>query len=128
MKKQKLHLRHRAAMVVARVIEWDKRIFDRAVKTVESVQERSEKAVQRRVDDAKWIPKEGKEVVGAWIHVVRRGRRDIRKTVDTSLDLTSDFFRRVGEPAAKRPAPARKPRKRRAPARKAAQSPAAVVS
>lgn len=128
MKKQKLHMRHHAAKVAARVIDWDKRVFDRAAKTVESVQERSEKAVQRRVNDAKWIPKEGKEVVGAWIHVVRRSRRDIRKTVDASLELTGDFFRRIGEPVAKRPAPARKPRKRRAPARKPAQGPAAVIS
>lgn len=128
MKKQKLRMQHRAARLVARVIDWDKRIFDRAAKTVESIQDRSEKAVQRSVSEAKWVPKEGKELVGAWIHTVRRGRRDLRKTVDTSLALTSDFFRRIGEPAMQASRPAPKPRKRRAPMRKSAPSAAATAS
>lgn len=119
MKKQKVLLRHRAAKTLARVVDWDKRLFDRAAKTVGSVQQRSEKAIEKAVEDTKWVPKEGKQLVAEWLHMAKRSRHELRKAIDSSLELTAGFLNRVGEPVAKKAAPPRKAGKRRAPARPA---------
>jgi len=100
-KNAKTNVQKRAAKVVLRVIELEKKAFDGVVKRMGSVQARVDKVVLKRVDAAKWMPKEGKQLVGEWVQTMKKSRADLRKAVDTSFDLSADFVKRVSEPAAK---------------------------
>ena len=101
MKKQvKPTVRQRTAKVVLRVIELEKKAFDRVAESVGSLQARADKMVQKRVEGAKWMPKEGKQLVVEWLHTLKKSRGDVRKAVDTSFDLSTEFVKRVSEPAA----------------------------
>ncbi|NUM55412.1 MAG: hypothetical protein HUU46_17325 [Candidatus Hydrogenedentes bacterium] len=117
-KNSKQTVQQRAAKVALRVIELEKKTFDRVAKRVGSMQDRMDKMVQKRVDAAKWMPKEGKQLVAEWVHTMKKGRGDLRKAVDTTFDLSSEFVKRVSEPAvkAKKKAPVVKKRMAHQPA------------
>ncbi|MCC6793909.1 MAG: hypothetical protein IT366_02235 [Candidatus Hydrogenedentes bacterium] len=120
-KNAKMSVQKRAAKVVLRVIELEKKAFDGVAKRLGSIQARADKIVLKRVDAAKWMPKEGKQLVSEWVQTMKKGRADLRKAVDTSFDLSTDFVKRVSEPAAKES-------KKKAPVvrRKAVHQPAAA--
>ena len=94
-------MKQRAGKVVVRVIEVEQKTFDRVARRVGSLQARADKMVQKRVESAKWMPKEGKQLVSEWIHTMKKSRGDLRKAVDTSFDLSAEFVKRVSEPVAK---------------------------
>lgn len=100
-KNAKMSVQKRAAKVVLRVIELEKKAFDGVAKRLGSMQARADKMVLKRVDAAKWMPKEGKQLVAEWVQTMKKGRADLRKAVDTSFDLSTGFVKRVSEPAAK---------------------------
>lgn len=100
-KRGNVSVRQRALRAALRVIELEKKYFDKAADRVGSVQAMADKAVQKRVDAAKWLPKEAKQVVSEWIHTMKKGRGDLRKSVDVTLDLSAEFVKRVGEMPAK---------------------------
>ncbi|MBM3289375.1 MAG: hypothetical protein FJY92_04415 [Candidatus Hydrogenedentes bacterium] len=100
-KNSKQSVQQRVAKVALRVIELEKKAFDRVAQRVGSMQVRADKMVQKRVDMAKWMPKEGKLLVAEWIQTMKKGRGDLRKAVDVTFDLSSEFVKRVSEPAVK---------------------------
>jgi len=100
-KNSKQTVQQRVAKVALRVIELEKKTFDRVAQRVGSIQVRADKMVQKRVDSAKWMPKEGKQLVAEWIQTMKKGRGDLRKAVDVTFDLSTEFVKRLGEPAAK---------------------------
>lgn len=112
-KNNKKTIQQRVGQVALRVIEFEKKTFDRVAKRLGSVQAQADKMVQKRTESAKWMPKEGKQLVVEWIHVMKRGRGDLLKAVDMTFDLSSEFVKRVSAPAvkSKRHAPVARKRK-----------------
>lgn len=100
-KRGNVSVRQRALRAALRVIELEKKYFDKAADRIGSVQARVDKAVQKRVEATKWLPKEAKQVVSEWLHTMKKGRGDLRKAVDVTLDLSAEFVKRVGDMPAK---------------------------
>lgn len=118
----------RATKLVLSVVDFEKTTFDNAFKVISQLQEQSEKAVQNLVEGANWLPKEGKSIVKEWIHMLRTGRGDFKKTVDKSFDLLTDYLERVSkaEETAAKTAAAKAPAKKKAAKKKAAKKIAAA--
>lgn len=112
----------RATKLVLSVVDFEKTTFDNAFKVISQLQEQSEKAVQNLVEGMNWLPKEGKSIVKEWIHMLRMGRGDFKKTVDKSFDLLTDYLERVSkaEEAAAKTAAAKAPAKKKTAKKKAA--------
>jgi hypothetical protein len=102
--------RRRAAKLALSVVDFQKTTFDNTFKVITQLQEQSEKIVTSMLNDADWMPKEGKAVVKEWTNLLKSARRDFEKTVDRSFDLISDLLERVGDakPAKKKKAAAKK--------------------
>lgn len=98
-KTTKQTMRQRVAKVALRVIELEKKAFDRVAEQAGSLQNRADKMVHKRVEAAKWMPKEGKQLVAEWMHTMKKGRSDLRHAVDVTFDLSADFVKRMGNPA-----------------------------
>ncbi|HRK36482.1 MAG TPA: hypothetical protein PLJ47_17935 [Candidatus Hydrogenedentes bacterium] len=94
-------IKKRTAKTVLNVIAFKKKSFDSLADRVGDLQARADKAVLRRVESAAWMPQEGKMLVAEWLHTLKRGRTDLRKSVALTLDLSSKFVERVTEPVAK---------------------------
>jgi hypothetical protein len=87
-------------------------------KVLAQVQERGEKAIKDHLDDATWLPGEGKDIVREWSRTLNDGRDEFRKTVDKSYELLGSYLERVekeqkkgaakAKPAVKKPQAAKK--------------------
>ncbi|HNR30552.1 MAG TPA: hypothetical protein PKI11_06660 [Candidatus Hydrogenedentes bacterium] len=109
----------RATKVMLSVIDFQKTTFDNTFKIIGQVQEQSEKAIQNLIEDASWLPKEGKAIIKEWIRMLRVGRSDFQKTVDKSFDLVTDYFERVVKAEeAPKPVVAKKSTAKKRPAKK----------
>lgn len=100
-------------------VKLQKKAFDGAFKLIAQLQTQSEKAIKQTVDQAEWLPKEGKAIVDEWVKTLHGGRSKFQETVDKSFGLVNQFLTRVeAEPAPK--APAKKAPAKKAPAKKTA--------
>lgn len=111
----------RAAKLAGKVVNLEKRAFDRTAKVVGKYQQRTDKLIQDLADHSKWLPKEGKEVVSEWIRTAKKSRADLRRAVDMSLDQMGEFCKRMESGAghaakahSKQTPPKRKPVKKAA--------------
>jgi hypothetical protein len=97
----------KAAKLAVMLIKLQRSAFDKAFKLLSQVQERGDKLVKNHVEDASWLPAEGKEVVKEWSRTLNDGRAEFQKTVDKSYDLLGTYFERIqksGKPAARKAA------------------------
>lgn len=118
----------RATKLVLSLVDFEKTTFDNTFKVISQLQEQSEKAIQNLLEGAGWLPKEAKSIAREWIHMLRAGRGDFKKTVDKSFDLLTDYLERVSRSeaqAAKAPAfktiAKKKPAKKKAAKKSAAK-------
>lgn len=112
------HTRRRAAQVALSVVDFQKTTFDTTFKLVSQFQKQSEDAVSKLLKSSSWLPKEGKEVVDEWVHLLRTSRTDFDKTVNKSFALITDYLKRVESEGAKKKSA--KPAKKKAAAKKPA--------
>lgn len=100
---------HTAEFAVT-MIKLQQAAFDKALEVVTRVQKRSEKMVKDHVDEASWLPAEGKEIIKEWSRTLSDGRREFQKAVDKSYDLLRSYFERLQKEqkaAAEKPSGAR---------------------
>ncbi len=100
-KLSKATVKHRTANAVLKLIALEKSSFAKVTDRLGSLQARADKAIQKRVESSTWLPKEGKQLMSEWMQTAKKGRSDLRKTVDVTFDLTSDFVKRVALPPVK---------------------------
>ncbi len=85
----------RGADLAVSAIKMQRSAVDKAFKIVTRVQESADKAVKGQMDDADWLPDEGKDIVKEWSRTLADGRAEFQKTVDKSYDLLRGYFERV---------------------------------
>lgn len=85
----------RGADLAVTLIKLQRSAFDKAFKIVTRVQEGADKVVKEHVEDASWLPGEGKDIVKEWSRTLSDGRAEFQKTVDKSYDLLRGYFERV---------------------------------
>jgi hypothetical protein len=88
-------VRSRTMGVTIALIKLQRSAFDRSFKALSSVQKYSDKLVKRHLQDAAWMPKEGKDIVKEWSQMLNEGRADFQNTVDKSYDLLTDCLERI---------------------------------
>ena len=67
---------------------------------LQSINERSDKAIRHAMASAKWMPKEAQQIVDEWQRTVRHSLKDLSKSVNKSFDLVSKYLARVQAEAA----------------------------
>lgn len=117
--------RKRAIRLTLSAVDFQKTTFDSAFGALSRLQSQSEDMVGGMLNNADWLPKEGKAVSKEWVKLLRAARSDFKDTVDKSFDLISDYLERVeaGKPskkkaAKKKAAPKKKSTAKRKPAAK----------
>ena len=113
-----------SAEFAMKLVKFQRSTFDKAFKIVTRVQERADKMIMDHIDDAEWMPDEGKAIAKEWSRTIGDGRAEFQKAVDKSYDLLNDYFGRLKKaqkaigkkPVAAKPAMAMK---KKAPVKKA---------
>jgi polyhydroxyalkanoate synthesis regulator phasin len=78
--------------IFKQMIDFNKAAFDNAFNAMVMLQEQTEKVTTTLLDQATWLPDEGKKAVNDWIQAYRKGRDDFKKTVDENFEKVDDFF------------------------------------
>jgi hypothetical protein len=67
--------------MVRQVIDFQKASFDNSFNAMVLIQEQTEKMAKTFLDQANWLPEEGKSVLNQWIGAYKKGRDDFKKSV-----------------------------------------------
>ena len=78
--------------VLRQMITFNKTTFDNSFRTLKMVQEQNEKLLGSFLDQATWVPEEGKRVINDWIKASQKGADDFKKYVDENYKKVEAFF------------------------------------
>jgi hypothetical protein len=79
------------------MITFNKTAFDNSFNALVTLQEQTEKMVNAFLDQATWLPEEGKKVTLDWIQAYKKGCEDFKKTVDENFKRVEDFISSSGK-------------------------------
>ena len=74
------------------MITFNKTAFDNSFNALVTLQEQTEKMVNAFLDQATWLPEEGKKVTLDWIQAYKKGCEDFKKVVDENFKRVEDFI------------------------------------
>ena len=74
------------------MITFNKTAFDNSYNAMVTLQEQTEKMANNFLDQASWLPEEGKKVTLDWIKAYKKACEDFKKTVDENFKRVEDFF------------------------------------
>lgn len=74
------------------MLQFNKTAFDNGYNAVEMVNEQNEKIIGTMMDQAVWVPEEGKKLVNDWLKAYKKGCSDFKKTVEDNFKQAEDYF------------------------------------
>lgn len=78
------------------MIDFQKSTFDNSMNAMTTLQEQGEKMTMAFLDQAHWLPAEGKKAIKDWIDAYRTGRETFKKTVEDNFSKVETFFAETG--------------------------------
>lgn len=74
------------------MIDFQKASFDNSFNALSKLQEQGEKMVDMFLNQAAWLPEDGKKAVQEWIKTYKKGRDDLKNSVEDNFKKVKDFF------------------------------------
>lgn len=78
------------------MIEFNNAAFNNSFNTIVTLQEQMEKATNALMDQATWLPEEGKKALRDWVGACKEGREKFKATVDENFKKVEEFFKTQG--------------------------------
>ena len=79
------------------MIDFNKASFDNTFTAMVLLQEQTEKMVNAFMEQATWLPGEGKKALNELVETVKKGREDFKKVVDQGFGKVEDYFAEAGK-------------------------------
>ena len=79
------------------MITFNKTAFDNSFNALVTLQEQTEKMVNSFLEQATWLPEEGKKVTLDWVKAYKKGCEDFKKAVDENFKKVEDFYSSFGK-------------------------------
>lgn len=79
------------------MIEFNKATFDNTFNAMVLVQEQMERTVNTFLEQAAWLPDEGKKVLNEWVANYKKGREEFKKNVDENYKKVEAYFAEAGK-------------------------------
>jgi uncharacterized protein (DUF927 family) len=81
-----------SAKIAKQMIDFQKTMFDNTYSGMVLVQEQTERMAVSLLDQATWMPAEGRNAINGWVNAFKKGREDFKKGVDENFKRVEDFF------------------------------------
>jgi hypothetical protein len=81
-----------SAKIAKQMIDFQKTTFDNTFNAMVMLQEQTESMAGALLEQATWMPAEGKKAIDDWVKAYKKGREDFKKTVDENFKKVEDFF------------------------------------
>jgi len=78
--------------IFKQMIDFNKATFDNSFSAMVMVQEQTEKMVSTILDQATWLPEEGKKAIKEWANACKKGSEDFKNAVNDNFKKVEDFF------------------------------------
>jgi hypothetical protein len=74
------------------MLDFQKTTFDNSFNAMVLLQEQTEKASVTLLDQATWLPEEGRKAIDEWIAAYKKGREEYKTLVDENFSKVEEFF------------------------------------
>ena len=78
--------------MLKQMLQFNKSTFDNSFTAMLTVQEQNEKMINTFLDQAAWIPEEGKNLIREWVAAYKKGITDYKDLADTNYKKVVDYF------------------------------------
>ncbi len=79
-------------LIAKQMIQFNKTAFDNSFNAMTMVYQQNEKMLEAAMDQAAWMPDDGKKAVNDWVQSYKKGCEDFKKQVDENYQKVDDFF------------------------------------
>ena len=81
-----------SSKIAKQMIDFQKATFDNTFSAMVLLQEQAEGMANTLLDQAAWMPAEGRNAISGWVDGFKKGREDFKKGVDENFKKVEDFF------------------------------------
>jgi hypothetical protein len=74
------------------MVQFNKSAFDQGYNAMEMLWKQNEKMTNSFLDQAVWLPEEGKKSVNEWMRLFKKGCDDVKKTADQNYKNVEKMF------------------------------------
>lgn len=78
--------------IAKQMIDFQKSAFDNTFNAMVMFQEQTERMVNTLLDQATWLPEEGRKVINEWAGAYKKGCVDFKNAVDENFIKVADVF------------------------------------
>ena len=75
------------------MIEFNKTTFDNSLNAIGTLQAQTEKVFKSMLDQATWLPKEGKKAIDDWMATYKNGFDTFKKSVDDNFKKVEAYLK-----------------------------------
>jgi hypothetical protein len=79
-------------IIARQLIEFHKATFDNTFNSLAVLQAQVETMVAAFLEQASWLPAEGKEAVNNWVNIYKKGRIDFKAAADKNYAKVEEYF------------------------------------
>ena len=73
------------------MIEFQKATFDNSYNAAVMLQDQAEQLFNTSIEQAGWLPDEGKRMVDEWVRICKTGRDGFKSAVDENFDKLAEY-------------------------------------
>ncbi len=78
--------------VVKQMVDFNKATFDNTFNALIMLQEQAERMANTMLEQANWMPEEGRKAISDWVGAYKNGRTEFKGAVDESFSKVEEFF------------------------------------
>ena len=78
--------------IIKQVVEFNQAAFDNAFDAIVTIQDQSERLADKVIDQAQWMPADGRKVINNWVEVYKTSRENFKTQVDNGYEQIGKFF------------------------------------
>jgi hypothetical protein len=78
--------------IFRQMVEFNKGAFNNVFNSMVMIQDQNETLANTILNQATWMPEEGKKAIREWADAFKKGREEYKKTVDQAFQKVEEFL------------------------------------
>jgi polyhydroxyalkanoate synthesis regulator phasin len=78
--------------IFKQMVDFNRSAFNNAFNAMVMVQDQTETLSNTMLNQATWLPEEGKKALQEWVEAFKKGREEYKKTVEDAFKKVESFF------------------------------------
>jgi hypothetical protein len=79
-------------LMLKQMLDFNKTAFDNSFNAMLMIQEQNAKMVNTFLEQANWMPEEGKKLLRDWVDAYKKGCENFKKAADENYKKVDDYF------------------------------------